>query len=251
MINIKTEQFTGPLSLLLKIIEKEEMDITEVSLAKIADQYVLYIRNSDVISPQEMADFLVVAAKLLYIKSKALLPYLILEEEEEDIEELERQLKMYKEFLEATKKIEAIVGKKKFMFPREFNRKTILNSVKLFAPPKKITGYDIKDVFQGLIERVRPAKQELEEEKIEHTVSIEDKIMTIQNMLLEKIRFNFMKVVNDASSKTEVIVSFLALLELSKQKHLLIEQDGLFHDIHVNKHTENHSSGQVFQNVKE
>ena len=74
MISFKLEQFTGPLGLLLQLIEREELDITQISLAKIADQYIDYIRNSNAINPDEMADFLVVAAKLLLIKSKVRYP---------------------------------------------------------------------------------------------------------------------------------------------------------------------------------
>ena len=118
MLNIKINSFEGPLGLLLQLIEKEEMDITQVSLAKIADQYIEYINEADNINPEEMADFLVVATRLLLIKSKALLPFLYPEEEEE-IKDLEFQLKMYKEFLEAMKKIEALIGRKRFMFPRK------------------------------------------------------------------------------------------------------------------------------------
>lgn len=137
MIDIKIEKFQGPLNLLLQLIEKEEMDIAEVSLAKIADQYIEYIKITDKISPDDMADFLVVAARLLLIKSKALLPYLCAGEEEEEIKELENQLKMYKEFLEAAKGVDFLLGKKKFMFGREFNRKLILNNLNFFSPPRK------------------------------------------------------------------------------------------------------------------
>ena len=96
-MNFKIDKFEGPLGLLLQLIEKEEMDITEISLAKIADQYIEYIRSYKGIGPEEMADFLVVAAKLLLIKSRALLPFLKGEAEEE-IQEFEHQLRMYKEF---------------------------------------------------------------------------------------------------------------------------------------------------------
>ena len=73
MIDIKIDQFQGPLSLLLRIIEKEELDITSVSLAKIADEYLEYIQNSQEILPERMADFLLMASKLIYLKSKALI----------------------------------------------------------------------------------------------------------------------------------------------------------------------------------
>lgn len=232
-MNIKLEKFEGPLSLLLQIIEKEEMDITEISLAKIADQYIEYIRSLSQANPEEMADFLVVAARLLLIKSKALLPYLYPEEEEE-IKELEDQLKMYKEFLDAAKKIEAMIGKKKFMFAREFNRKVILNNINLFSPPKNIKAGDLKMIFEDLLGRIMPAEK-LDEETLERKISIDEKILEIQNMLLERINFSFNKVLASAQNKTEIIVSFLAMLELIKQRDITAEQNGLFEEIEINK----------------
>jgi segregation and condensation protein A len=233
MIEIKTGQFQGPLGLLLQLIEKEEMDITQVSLAKIADQYIEYVNTTGNINPEQTADFLVVAARLLLIKSRALLPYLYPEEEEE-IEELERQLKMYKEFLEAMKGIEKMIGKKKFMFTREFNRKAIMANINLFSPPKNLKASDLKMVFQDLLGRVKPPEK-LEEERLEYKVNIEDKIKAIKNILLNKIKFNFSKILNSSKSKTEVIVSFLAMLELIKQRDIQVEQSGLFSEIVISK----------------
>jgi len=233
-MNITTGQFEGPLSLLLQIIEKEEMDITQVSLAKIADQYVEYLKKAKDIDPEEMADFLVVAAKLLLIKSKALLPYLFPEEEEE-IKEFEEQLRMYKEFLEATKKIEAMIGKKKFMFAREFNRQAILQSAKLFAPPKDLKPQDLASVLGEIIERVKPAEQDLEEKTLERKINIEEKIIHIQQSLLQRLSVSFNKIMATAENKTEVIVSFLAMLELIKQREITADQGELFEEIVITR----------------
>jgi len=222
------------LGLLLQLIEKEELDITEVSLAKIADQYIDYIKESGEINLDEMADFLVIAAKLLYIKSKALLPYLYTEADEE-IEELEQQLKMYKEFLEAMKIIEAMISEKKFMVAREFDKKAILSNLKLFSPPAKLTRENLAAVFKEFISHIRPEEEKLEEEKLERKINIEDKILAIQKALLEKIRVNFSKILAKAGSKTEIIVSFLAILELIKQRDVIAEQEGLFGEITINK----------------
>lgn len=230
---IKLEKFEGPLSLLLQIIEKEEMDITEISLAKIADQYIEYIRSLSKTNSEEMADFLVVAARLLLIKSKALLPYLYPEEERE-IEELEQQLKMYKEFLEAAKKVQALIGRKKFMFAREFSRKAILANIHLFSPPKKLTAREMAVVFQEIIGGLEPAEK-LAEEKLEHKINIEDKILAIQNMLINRIKVSFSKVMAGAGTKTEIIVIFLAMLELIKQKDIAVSQDKLFDEIMISK----------------
>lgn len=233
MVNVKLDKFEGPLGLLLKLIEKEELDITQVSLAKIADQYIEYLKKIKNFDPDEMADFLVVAAKLLLIKSRALLPYLYPEEEEEAFD-LEEQLKIYKEFLEASKVMAKLIGKKKFMFAREFNKKAILLSVNVFSPPKKITAEDLKAVFDNLIISLKP-ERELEEEKIEYKISIDEKILAIQNMLLNRIRTSFNAVLDGAKSKAEVIVSFLALLELIKQRSIFVKQGSLFGEIEINK----------------
>jgi len=232
-MNIKIEKFEGPLSLLLKLIEREEMDITEISLARVAEDYVFYIRGARNINPEEMADFLVVAAKLLLIKSKALLPYLHPEEEEE-IEELEYQLRMYKEFLEAAKKIEAMLKKNNFMFVREFNRKMVLSQANFFAPPKKLGIDDLKPCFEELIARFKPVDK-LQEETLDYKINIEDKILSIQGMLIERIKVSFNKVMEQAKNKTEIIVSFLAVLEMMRQKEIVLKQDGLFNDIIIKK----------------
>lgn len=239
-MNFKLEKFEGPLALLLELIEKEELDVTEISLAKIADQYVEYIRKTENLRPDELADFLVVAAKLLLIKSKALLPFLK-NEEEEEIKEFEAQLRMYKEFLAAAKKLEAIIGQRRFSFAREFNRQAVLASARLFSPPrlsgrqaKNLTAADLRIIFSEIIKSVKPAAP-LEQKKLELIVSIEDKILAIQQALLEKIKMSFHHILAGARNKTEMIVSFLALLELIKQKDVAVAQTELFGEIEINR----------------
>ena len=230
----KLEKFDGPLALLLQLIEQEELDITQISLAKIADQYIEYIRQAQNIDPEEMADFLVVAARLILIKSKALLPYLF-PEEEEDIKEFENQLKMYQEFLTATKKVQAIIGRKRFMFSRPFNRKVLFSGDNFFAPPKKLTAPDLALVFNDLLGRIRPAEMDLDEKILEPKISIDDKIAQIRGSLFERIMVRFSKIIKLAQSKTEIVVSFLAMLELIKQKEVVVEQAELFGEIEINK----------------
>ena len=236
MLQFKLEKFEGPLGLLLQLIEDEQLDITEISLAKIADQYIEYLKSCQQIKAEEMADFLVVAAKLLLIKSKALLPYLYSGEEEE-IEEFEEQLKMYREFLAAAKKIEEIIRRKKFMFSRDLTRaelKLILAQSKIFSPPKKLAAADLLAVFCDLISKFKPLQQ-LEEVNLAYTVKIEDKIRAIHEILIKKLKFTFDKMLIDAKNKTEIIVSFLALLELIKQRHIIVAQEDLFGQIEINK----------------
>lgn len=232
MLSFKIDKFEGPLGLLLELIEKEEMDITEICLAKIADQYIEYIRNSQGIEPEDMADFLVVAAKLLLIKSRALLPFLRGEVEEE-IKEFEDQLRMYKEFLAAAEKIEALIGKKRFSFVREFNRASVLASANVFSPPKKLSANDLTSLFNEIIKKIKPTEK-LDEEKLEQTFNIEDKILSIHQILIERLKISFNHILASAQNKTEMIVSFLALLELIKQKNVMVAQGDLFGEIEIN-----------------
>lgn len=233
LMNFKIDKFEGPLGLLLQLIESQELDITEISLAKIADQYIEYIRGDKVIGPEELADFLVVAAKLLLIKSRALLPFLKGEAEEE-IKEFEQQLRMYKEFLEAAKKIEAIIGQKRFSFAREFNRQAFLASAHLFSPPKNLTAEALGAVFSEIIKNIRPVEL-LEEKNLEQIVNIEDKILAIRQILLEKIKISFSHILAGAKNKIEVIVSFMAMLELIKQRDVTAVQGEMFGEIEINR----------------
>lgn len=245
MMELNLEKFQGPLGLLLKLIEQEELDITEIALAKIADEYLEYVKSSSQIDPEEMADFLVMAARLLYIKSKALLPYLVSAEEEEDINELEKQLKMYKEFVEASVKISALIGKKKFLFSPLLINKNFRRPKRektSFVPPKGITVMLLADRFKELLERFAAKEEPLDEKSLGVKISIEERIDYIRDMLSKKIRFSFSQFLRTASSRTEVIVNFLAVLELAKQRELVFEQDELFSEIHILSYHDNLSN---------
>jgi segregation and condensation protein A len=239
MIEFSQEKFSGPLGLLLSMIESEEMDITEINLAKIADEYVAYIRaaEANAINPDEMADFLVVAAKLLFIKSKALLPYLYTAEDAAEVDDLEKQLRMYKEFVTASQKIKELVAEPNFLFlpPLIKNRRQQFN-LPVFAAPTKVSPDILHEVFLRILTALeRQVEEKLPEERLEPKINIEDKIVLIQKMLFDKIRVNFSKLLESAKNKTEIIVSFLAVLELAKQKELFFEQDELFSEIHINR----------------
>lgn len=241
MMDFTTEKFSGPLGLLLSLIESEEMDITEIALAKIADEYVAYIRANQGIDPEELADFLVIAAKLLLIKSKALLPYLYAGEAEEEIDDLERQLKMYKEFVVASQKVKELVlsDRRLFLPPLTKNRRHGFN-LPVFCPPAKVNIALLQERFLILLDNLarqlaRQAEETLSEETLEPKINIDDKILAIKQMLLNKIKVNFSKLLTSAATRTEAIVSFLAILELVKQKELFFEQDGLFGEIYISK----------------
>lgn len=229
---VKLEHFEGPLDLLLQLIEREELSITEVSLAKITDDYLTIVRSAKEIQPDELADFLVVAAKLILIKSQALLPGLEIEAEEGP--SLADQLKLYKEFLEASRGLESRIREKHFMFGR---KKPLIERVPEFLPPPRLAGEALAHTFRLVLKSLEPLLR-LPKAAIERAISIQEKIARIRTMILDRVAVKFGEVMKEAKSRTEVIVSFLALLELVKQRAIEAKQDSLFHEITLHKHNE-------------
>jgi len=226
-ITVKLEKFEGPLDLLLQLIEREDLPITEVSLSSVTDQYLRAIKATKVPS-EDLADFLLVAAKLLLIKSRILLPQIDLGLEEEGIP-LDVQLRMYKEFVEAAKIIDAKIKKKQFAFVRE---KPPFQ--KGFFPPKTLTSEKMAAVFREIVKALEPVIA-LPKQALERAVSIQDKIARIRQLLSDRAQASFSSLLREAKNKTEVIVSFLALLELVKQKIVDVDQEKLFEDIEIKR----------------
>jgi len=230
---IKIEQFEGPLDLLLQLTEDQKLDITRVSLAKIADQYLEYIANTENITLQHLADFLSVASRLILIKSKALLPMLeFTEEEEAEISDLEHQLAEYKKFKEAAKNVSAIFGSQKSAFSRE----SFLGQSVVFFPPENMTAEDLAKIFSKILGEI-PLIEKLEEEMVREVLTLEEKIEHLQSTLRERVETSFSELVKNAKDKIEVVVSFLAMLEMVKQRIIHVEQGELFSEINM-KHRE-------------
>jgi len=227
--NIKLEHFEGPLGLLLQLIENEELDIAKISLAKVADQFIQYVEISGEMSPDEVADFLVVASKLLLIKSKILLPSLEIDDEEAN--DLEKLLKIYKEYDEASKVVEEMIKRKRFSFARE---KPLRVFTPKFSPPKKLKLGNLGLIFEEVLKRLEPVVN-LPRDVIRKTITITEKINQIKKYILEKVTFNFKKLLINGGNKTEVIVSFLAMLELVKQRTIEVDQIKIFDEIEIRK----------------
>lgn len=228
----KEKIFEGPLDLLLELIEKEKLDITDLALAQVADQFLDYLANSkEDITPEHLADFLLVAGKLILIKSKAILPMLELEkEEEEDIEELKARLIEYRKFKEISKEIKKLESEKKMLFSRE----SYLGIKTVFCPPENINAMDLVSAFNDVVDRL-PDVSHLKQKNITEIISIKDKIQHIMQSLSERIECTFSQAITNAKSKVEVIVTFLAMLELVRKNMVTIEQDGMFGDIKIKK----------------
>jgi len=229
MYDIKIEKFEGPLDLLLKLIEREELDITQVALVKVTDQYIENLKKLPEIPAEELADFLVVAARLLFIKSKMLLPLLQWDQEEEE-GDLERRLRMYKEYVEAAKKVQGMLAEKRHTYVREKPPVSALG----FAPPKDLTTGKMAELFRDVLRRLVPVVK-TPEGVIEKTVSIHEKIQSIHALISKHAKVSFHHVLRDAATRSEIIVSFLALLEMVKQRHVTVKQTDRFGEIHLEK----------------
>jgi len=229
MHQFKLEKFEGPLDLLLQLIEQQKLAITEVSLSQMAEQYLAHLKQT-VVGPEDLADFLLVAAKLLYIKSKILIPQLI-DEELEDGVSLEIQLRMYKEFVTASKGINGLWQNKNVAFARD---RVPVVQAKGFYPPRHLTANKLSQVCQTLIDLLRPILA-VPAQAVRRTVSIQEKIGRLKELILQKSHLLFKQWVGSAKDRTEVVVSFLALLEMVKQRHVIAAQDTLFAEIVIDK----------------
>lgn len=226
---VKLEQFEGPLGLLLELIEKEKLEITKISLTNIADQYLEYIKNIEYIKPESLVSFLVVAARLILLKSRALLPVLeFTDQEEEDINELQKKLEEYRKFRIAAIRLGKIVKQDKVSFSRE----SFWGVNTFFYPPKNINLSDLETAFKKILSEI-PIFEVLPQEKLASRLRLEDKIKEIQTFLKERVELGFKEIIKNKSSKIDIIVSFLALLELVKQQLVMARQEGMFKEIYL------------------
>lgn len=234
MHQINLEQFQGPLDLLLQLIEKNKLQITEISLAKVTDQYLEYINNSENLAAEEVADFLLIASKLIYLKSKHLLPDFSIEED--DAIDLEQQLKIYRQYYEASK----VMNK---MFLDDKNRSYIRSTpykIDLsgeFIPPKNLSIESMIRAFENALARIERVVN-LPKVVMARAMSIREKIGQIQDILRSAKNISFKNLLNDRKNKTEIVVSFLAMLELVKQREIIVVQESMFGDLNINKNEE-------------
>ena len=225
---LELEQFQGPLDLLLQLIEQKEMDISSVALAEVTDQYLAYLDKSMDISATELADFLVVATKLLVIKSKTLIPQMT---DEDSAEQLEAQLKMYKDYLDASKHIEKMLSENNILFSRD---KIAYNFEPTFSPPKELQAIDLANIYGEILKRIDYVVS-LPQKVMKKAVTLKEKVANIREVIAKVKKMNFSEILSGASDRTEVVVSFMALLELIKAGEIAVNQGGVFDDIYVER----------------
>lgn len=233
--NIKTDKFEGPMDLLLELIEKEKLNITELSLAHVTDQYLEYIKGDTNIKLGHLAEFLSIAAKLILIKSRALLPLLTFTEEEEaEIKDLAKQLEEYKKFKDAS----VVLGKMAESGKISYDRAGFVGVQALFYPPEDLNVYDFKKYFLLVLNEI-PVIEKLDEEVVQEVITLEERINDLQNTLRQRVEMSFTELTSGAENKIDVILSFLAMLEMVKQRIVDVEQGDLFHEIMLKNKTTN------------
>lgn len=226
MYKVKFEQFEGPLELLLTMIEEERLDITKVSLAKVADEFVEHVKQAK-LPPEEVADFLLVASKLLLIKSQALFPDLQMENEGPA---LETQLKILKLYHDASRQIEQMIKQGNFVYFREK-----IPVERIFRPPEKLRVGDLREAFLAVVRVLEPLVR-IPRKIVLKAISIQERIQRLRDLVLSKLTTSFKNFIGGkAGDKTEVIVSFLALLELCKQRVVEVKQEKMFQDILIKR----------------
>lgn len=224
---VASEQFSGPLHLLLELIEQEKLPISEVALAHVTEAYLKHLDANDVPS-DELADFLIVATKLLLIKSQSILP--AAEPEAEDASKLADQLRLYKMFADAASHLEERYGATP-LFARE--RAAVVQKAE-FLPPKDVGPDTLRAYFDQLLKRLEPFFA-LRQQSLERAVSVQQRMEEIRASILSRSHLAFSDVMAGARNKVDVVVSFLALLELVKQRVVHVAQSSAFEDIMIRK----------------
>ena len=231
---VKFEVFEGPLDLLLYLIKKEEVDIYEVNLTRLATQFIEYIETMRMLDLEIAGEFLVMAATLMYIKSRELLPVdqqaqVEGEEEGEDPRwELIRQLVEYKKFKDAAVQLQVLEERQEDIFPRAPGK---LEFATEEAPRTDASIFDLVNAVNEVLKRF--AKREDLRDIFEDKWSVSEKIESLMRLTGERPRLKFSELFAGATNRSEVVVTFLALLELIRLKQLIAAQLEPFGEIEI------------------
>lgn len=238
---VSLEKFSGPLDLLLSLIEEKKLAISEISLSAVTDQFLEYLKKlqsdvtlenfSGVEYQRIIADFLVVASRLILIKSRSLLPNLVLSGEEDgDIKDLEERLRIYQQIKLLGKELGKWAGGRSSYFSREY----YFNLPAVFYPPKNISNEAILKIYREFLKTL-PVIEKLEEQNLQRIITIEDKIKELSERINIAVEASFMEISGSTKAKIDVILTFLAMLMLFKNRILEVSQDKLFGDIKIKK----------------
>ncbi|MDD5032610.1 MAG: segregation/condensation protein A [Candidatus Pacebacteria bacterium] len=232
MYQIKIKQFEGPFDLLLELIDKKKLPVNEVSLAEVSDQYLNHLKSLPDFPTNEVASFIVIASTLVLIKSRSLMPSLALSSDEEtEIRDLEERLRLYKIYRALAKELEKIFGKQVI-----FARESMLQTETIFAESKDLSLENIFIAAKEMLARLPEKENNFPKAIVKKTITLEQKIQEIKERLNKRISFCFSEIAkNSSGGKADLIINFLALLELTKRGLIMVKQDKVFGEIEINK----------------
>lgn len=225
--NIKTEAYNGPFELVLDLIEERKLLVNDLALAHITEDFIQHVRKQTEFPVEETANFIQIAATLLLIKSKSLIPDLTLSEEENaDVEDLKRRLAAYEKVREASRELARIYGKA-VMLPAGERAPEVM-----FAPSQDLSASALAEALARVL-AAREEVEELPEARVKPLVTIEEMMDQLAKRVQSAMTLSFKDFAGSAQEKVEVIVSFLALLELVKQGAVAAEQYATYGDIRI------------------
>lgn len=233
---IKIDNFEGPLDLLCHLIDKNKMNIYDINLSEITDQYIEFLKEQEKLNLEIASEFVVMASTLLFLKSKNLLPKQEEEEEEITEEELIRRIIEYKKFKEISK----VLREKYIIFSNRyygFEEKIDLQKKKL---EKKYDESIIPEIYENLVEKnnekINQNAKNIEKIAITDNYTVASKVREMFRVLIKQKRFVFNKLFSiKKHNKQEVVTAFSGLLELSRRSKVETIQEELFGDITVEK----------------
>lgn len=234
MYTVKLETFEGPLDLLLYLIRKNEIDIYNIPIAKITDQYMEYMDLMKSLDIEIAGEFILMAATLLYLKSETLLPSISTDDYEEPMmtrEELVRQLLEYKKFKEAAMVLAKKEDARSELYPRSFID-PIVEDFEIREYKFTVSLFDLISAFYRIIKSL---PEEQATELVEETITVDKKIEEIMRILENRKRVEFSSLFSSHSTKLEIIVTFLAILELTRLKRIVPRQSHIFGSIWLYK----------------
>ncbi len=227
---VKLEVFEGPLDLLLYLIKKNELDIYDIPISEITEQYLEYLELMRMLDLNIAGEFLVMAATLMHIKSKMLLPpeeLEVLQEEEADPrEELVRRLLEYKKFKEAAGMLQNLEERRKEVFTRRTSQSSFSETEVFFEA-------SLFDLITALTRVLKDVPKEVFREIIKDEFTVEQKVHDILHLLVQRSILKLSELFNIAKNKMEIIVTFLAVLELIRLKEIIARQRVAFEEIEI------------------
>ncbi len=232
---IKTDVFEGPLDLLIELVEKRKLLINDINLAKVTDEYMTRVSHMQELSLPGTAQFVALASTLLLIKSKSLLPILELSEEEESsIEDLETRLKQYQLYKESAEVLTQQFGKTPL-----YDAQYAPQRQPLFVTDQYCDIQELQQVLGTVLDSLPQEKAPRVKATVKPTISLEDMMQTLQRRIERQLKLKFSELRRNEPERKNVIVSFLAILELFKQGDLLVVQETHFADIHLESESAN------------